>query len=62
MGNKLKHQPWTDTEKRPPIRLDDFSEVTIGGVTYRARSVFADKGQMSDLLDLVTMEKIGRIA
>ena len=62
MGYKLEHQPWTETEEKPLIRLNDFSEITIGGVTYRVKSVFADKGQMRDLLDLAVMEKINRIA
>ncbi len=62
MGNKLEHQPQTETERKPLIRLNDFSEITIGGVTYRVKSVFADKGQMGDLLDLAAMEKINRIA
>ena len=43
-------------------RLSEYTEVTVGGVVYRIRSVFADKGRMGDLLDLVTMEKINRIA
>lgn len=62
MGNKLGYQPRTETEKKPLIRLNDFSEIIIGGVTYRVKSVFADKGQMGDLLDLAAMEKINRIA
>ena len=62
MGNKLEHPPRTETEEKPLIRLNDFSEITIGGVTYRVKSVFADKGQMGDLLDLAAMEKINRIA
>ena len=62
MGNKLEHQPRTETEEKPLIRLNDFSEITIGGVTYRVKSVFAVKGQMGDLLDLAVMEKINRIA
>ncbi len=62
MGNKLEHQPRTETKEKPLIRLNDFSEITIGGVTYRVKSVFADKGQMGDLLDLAAMEKINRIA
>lgn len=62
MGNKLEHQCRTEAEKKQPIRLNDFSEITIGGVTYRVKSVFADKGQMGDLLDLAAMEKINRIA
>lgn len=49
-------------EKQGLKRLNDFSEITIRGVTYRVKSVFSDKGQMGDLLDLVTMEKINRIA
>ena len=62
MRNKLEHPPWTETEEKPLIRLNDFSEITIGGVTYRVKSVFADKGQMGDLLDLAAMEKINQIA
>ena len=62
MGNKLEHQPRTETEEKPLIRLNDFSEITIGGVTYRVKSVFADKGQLGDLLDLAALEKINRIA
>ena len=62
MGNKLEHQPQTETEEKPLIRLNDFSDITIGGVVYRVKSVFADKGQMGDLLDLAAMEKINRIA
>ena len=62
MGNKLEYQSRTETEKKPLIRLNDFSEIIIGGVTYRVKSVFADKGQMGDLLDLAAMEKINRIA
>lgn len=62
MGSKLEHQPRTKTEEEPLIRLNDFSEIIIGGVTYRVKSVFADKSQMGDLLDLAAMEKINRIA
>ena len=62
MGNKLEYQPRTKTEEKPLIRLNDFSETIIGGVTYRVKSVFADKGQMGELLDLTAMEKINRIA
>ncbi len=62
MGNKLEHQSQTQTEQKPLIRLNDFAEITIGGVTYRVKSVFADKGQMGDLLDLAVVEKINRIA
>ena len=62
MGYKLEHQPWTETEEKPLICLNDFSEITINGVTHRVKSVFADKGQMRDLLDLAVMEKINRIA
>lgn len=62
MGNKLEYQSRTETEEKPLIRLSDFSEIIIGGVTYRVKSVFADRGQMGDLLDLAAMEKINRIA
>ena len=62
MGSELEYQSRAETEKKPLIRLNDFSEIIIGGVTYRVKSVFADKGQMGDLLDLAAMEKINRIA
>ena len=62
MGNKLEHQPWTKTVEKPLIRLNDYTETTIGGIVYRVKSVFADTGQMGDLLDLAAMEKINRIA
>ncbi len=62
MGNKLEHQPRTGSEQKPLIRLNDFSEITNGGVTYRVKSVFADMGQIGDLLDLAAMERINRIA
>ena len=62
MGNKLEYQSRTETEEKPLIRLSDFSEIIIGGVTYRVKSVFANKGQMGDLLDLAAIEKINRIA
>ena len=59
--NGREQQPRTKSE--PAIRpLNDFSEITIGGVTYRVRSVFADRGQMGELLDLAAIEKINRIA
>lgn len=62
MGSELEYQSRTETEKKPLIRLNDFSEIIIGGVTYRVKSVFANKGQMGELLDLAAMEKINRIA
>lgn len=52
----------TEIGKLAGKRLNDFAEITIGGVTYRVKSVFADKGQLGDLLDLTAMEKINRIA
>lgn len=49
-------------EKRPDKRLNDYAEISIGGVVYRVKSVFAGKGQMGELLDLAVMEKLSRIA
>lgn len=49
-------------EEKALSRLNDYTEIKIGGVVYRVRSVFADKGQMGELLDLAAMEKINRIA
>ena len=49
-------------EKKPGKCLNDYAEISIGGVVYRVKSVFSDKGQIGDLLDLAAMEKIGRIA
>lgn len=62
MGNKLEYQSRTETEKNTALRLNDYTEVSIGGVVYRVKSVFSDKGQMGSLLDLAVMEKINRIA
>ena len=49
-------------EERAISRLNDYTVVNIGGVVYRVKSVFSDKGQLGDLLDLAAMEEIGRIA
>ena len=49
-------------EGKKVSRLNDYTEIKIGGVVYRVKSVFSDKGQLGDLLDLAAMEKIGRIA
>lgn len=49
-------------EKKPGKCLNDYVEISIGGVVYRVKSVFADKGQMGELLDLAVMEKLSRIA
>jgi hypothetical protein len=49
-------------EEKTVSRLNDYTEIKISGVVYRVKSVFADKGQMGDLLDLAAMEKINRIA
>lgn len=53
---------YTDDKEKAVTPLSDFLEIEIGGVTYRVRSVFAEHGQMGDLLDLAAMEKINRIA
>ena len=49
-------------EVKEVSRLNDYTEVKIGGVVYRVKSVFSDKGQLGDLLDLAAMEKLSRIA
>lgn len=49
-------------EGKKVSRLNDYTEIKIGGVVYRVKSVFSDKGQLGELLDLAAMEKIGRIA
>ena len=60
---KLKmNQPLIEFADKKVSRLNDYTEVKIGGVVYRVKSVFSDKGQLGDLLDLAAMEKIGRIA
>ena len=63
-SNKMEwvSPPPAFAERKTAIRLNDYSEVTVGGVVYRVSSVFAGKGQLGDLLDLVAMEKISRIA
>lgn len=59
---KQEVQPPAAMEKKPGKCLNDYAEISIGGVVYRVKSVFSDKGQIGDLLDLAAMEKIGRIA
>ena len=56
------NQPPIELADKKVSRLNDYTEVKIGGVVYRVKSVFSDKGQLDDLLDLAAMEKIGRIA
>ena len=57
----MNHPPM-ELESKIVCRLNDYTEVKIGGVVYRVKSVFSDKGQLGYLLDLAAMEKIGRIA
>ena len=56
------NQPSIELADKKVSRLNDYTEIKIGGVVYRVKSVFSDKGQLGDLLDLAAMEKIGRIA
>ncbi len=56
------NQPPVELENKTVCRLNDYTEVKIGGVVYRVRSVFSGKGQVGDLFDLAVMEKINRIA
>ena len=56
------NQPLIELADKKVSRLNDYTEIKIGGVVYRVKSVFSDKGQLDDLLDLAAMEKIGRIA
>ena len=56
------NQPPVDLEDKTVCRLNDYTEVSIGGVVYRVKSVFSDKGQLGDLVDLAAMEKLSRIA
>ena len=56
------NQPPIELADKKVSRLNDYTEIKIGGVVYRVKSVFSDKGQLGYLLDLAAMEKIGRIA
>ncbi len=56
------NQPSIELADKKVSRLNDYTEIKIGGVVYRVKSVFSDKGQLGDLLDLAAMEKLGRIA
>ena len=56
------NQPPIELADKKVSRLNDYTEVKIGGVVYRVKSVFSDKGQLGDLLDLAAMEKLSRIA
>lgn len=59
---KPEVQPPALMEKKQGKCLNDYAEISIGGVVYRVKSVFADNGQMGELLDLAVMEKLSRIA
>lgn len=56
------NQPPVELENETACRLNDYTEISIGGVVYRVKSVFSDKGQLGNLLDLAAMEKLSRIA
>ena len=56
------NQPLIELADKKVSRLNDYTEVSIGGVVYRVKSVFSDKGQLGELLDLAAMEKLSRIA
>ena len=56
------NQPPIELADKKVSRLNDYTEIKIGGVVYRVKSVVSDKGQLGDLLDLAAMEKINRIA
>ncbi len=56
------NQPSIELADKKVSRLNDYTEIKIGGVVYRVKSVFSDKGQLGDLLDLAAMEKLSRIA
>ena len=56
------NQPLIELADKKVSRLNDYTEIKIGGVVYRVKSVFSDKGQLGDLLDLAAMEKLSRIA
>ena len=56
------NQPLIELADKKVSRLNDYTEVKIGGVVYRVKSVFSDKGQLGNLLDLAAMEKLSRIA
>ena len=56
------NQPPIELADKKVSRLNDYTEIKIGGVVYRVKSVFSDKGQLGNLLDLAAMEKLSRIA
>ena len=56
------NQPPIELADKKVSRLNDYTEIKIGGVVYRVKSVFSDKEQLGDLLDLAAMEKLSRIA
>ena len=56
------NQPPIELADKKVSRLNDYTEIKIGGVVYRVKSVFSDKGQLGELLDLAAMEKLSRIA
>ena len=45
------NQPPVDLEDKTVCRLNDYTEVSIGGVVYRVKSVFSDKDRKSTRLN-----------
>ena len=44
--NNQTMMPLAPMEEKTVSRLNDYAEITIGGVVYRVKSVFSDKEQM----------------
>ena len=54
--------PIVEVDGRKYYKLNEMQDVTIDNVTYHISSRFLDGHTLSELLDLVTLEKIERAA
>ena len=55
-------QPYTAEHSNEYKKLNEMLDVKLNGVTYHISSHFSDGHTLSELLDLVTLEKIERTA
>lgn len=57
--SNLKHTP--ESGKKKLLLPDQLDLIMEDGTIYHVRSFFADKGQMGEVLDALSMEQIDRV-
>lgn len=57
--NHATHTP--ENDKKKLLLPDQLDLIMEGGTIYHVRSFFADKGQMGEVLDALSLEQIDRV-